>query len=132
MGGHGALTIALKNPERYRSVSAFAPSAAPAAVPWGENAFFRYLGADRVAWAEYDASQLVARRPFPGPILIDQGLADPFLKTQLRPELFEHAAAEAGQKLVLRHHEGYDHGYYFIQTIIAAHLRHHAAFLCAE
>jgi S-formylglutathione hydrolase len=126
MGGHGALTIALKHPERYRSVSAFAPIVAPSRVPWGEKAFSRYLGDDRKAWAGYDASELVRRRPFPGTILIDQGEADGFLVNQLKPELFEVACAEAGQSLTLRRQPGYDHSYYFIQTFVEDHLRHHA------
>ncbi|HEV7777246.1 MAG TPA: S-formylglutathione hydrolase [Luteibacter sp.] len=126
MGGHGALTIALKHPERYRSVSAFAPIVAPSRVPWGEKAFSRYLGDDRKAWAGHDASELVRRRPFPGTILIDQGEADGFLVNQLKPELFEVACAEAGQSLTLRRQPGYDHSYYFIQTFVEDHLRHHA------
>jgi S-formylglutathione hydrolase len=126
MGGHGALTIALKNPARYRSVSALAPIVAPSRVPWGEKAFARYLGADRSAWADYDACELVARRRFGGEILIDQGEADRFLAEQLRPELFEAACAEHGQALTLRRHAGYDHSYWFIQSVIADHLQHHA------
>ncbi|HMK86586.1 MAG TPA: S-formylglutathione hydrolase [Steroidobacteraceae bacterium] len=129
MGGHGALTCALKNPSLYKSVSAFAPVAAPMQVPWGKKAFTHYLGEDQNAWREYDASELVARRPFPGPILIDQGTADQFLAEQLRPEKFSAAARESGQQLILRMQEGYDHGYYFIQTFMADHLRHHAAIL---
>ncbi len=129
MGGHGALTIALRHPESYRSVSAFAPIVAPSAVPWGQKAFSRYLGDDGLAWADNDACALVARRTFPGTILIDQGEADPFLERELRPELFEQACARAGQALWLRRHAGYDHGYYFISTFIADHLRHHAAAL---
>ena len=129
MGGHGALTIALKNPDRYRSVSAFAPIVAPSRVPWGEKALPRYLGEDRAAWADYDACELVRKRPFPGSILIDQGEADQFLEKQLKPELFEQACAEAGQQLVLRRQAGYDHSYYFISTFVDDHLRHHAAAL---
>ncbi len=130
MGGHGALTIALHNPTQYRSVSAFAPIAAPMQCPWGVKAFSNYLGADREAWREHDASELVARRPFPGPILIDQGDADPFLKQQqLLPEMFSAAAARSGQALTLRMQPGYDHGYYFMQTFMADHLRHHALHL---
>ncbi len=126
MGGHGALTIALKHPDRYCSVSAFAPIVAPSQVPWGRKALPRYLGADRAAWADYDACELVRRQVFPGTILIDQGEADPFLESQLRPELFDQACAEAGQALLLRRHPGYDHSYYFISSFIADHLRHHA------
>lgn len=130
MGGHGALTIALRNPERYKSVSAFAPIAAPMQCPWGQKAFGNYLGADQETWREHDASELVARRPFPTPILIDQGTGDQFFKDQqLLPEKFSAAAAKSGQKLVLRMQEGYDHGYYFIQTFMADHLRHHAKLL---
>jgi S-formylglutathione hydrolase len=126
MGGHGALTIALKHPQRYRSVSAFAPIVAPSQVPWGDKALSRYLGADRQAWANYDACELVRRQTFPGTILIDQGDADQFLHTQLKPELFDQVCAEAGQALLLRRHPGYDHSYYFIDSFIDDHLRHHA------
>lgn len=126
MGGHGALTLALANPQRYRSVSAFAPIVAPSQVPWGQKAFARYLGEDRRAWADYDACALVARQTFPGTILIDQGEADRFLMEQLRPELFEQACAGAGQSLVLRRQPGYDHSYWFITTCVDDHLRHHA------
>lgn len=126
MGGHGALTLALRYPRRFRSVSAFAPIVAPSAVPWGLKAFPRYLGADRAAWLAHDACALVAGHPHPGTILVDQGLADRFLEVQLQPERFEDACARAGQKLVLRRQPGYDHGYWFIQSFIADHLRHHA------
>jgi S-formylglutathione hydrolase len=130
MGGHGALTIALRNPDRYKSVSAFAPIAAPMQCAWGQKALGNYLGADEGTWREYDASELVARRPFPTPILIDQGTGDQFLKDQqLLPEKFSAAAAKSGQKLSLRMQEGYDHGYYFIQTFMADHLAHHAKLL---
>jgi len=130
MGGHGALTIALRNPTQYKSLSAFAPIAAPMQCAWGEKAFTRYLGTDRAAWHEYDASELVARKAFPTPILIDQGSGDQFLKDrQLLPENFVAAAAKSGQKLTLRMQDGYDHGYYFIQTFMADHLQHHAAML---
>jgi S-formylglutathione hydrolase len=127
MGGHGALVMALRNPGIYKSVSALAPIAAPMQCPWGKKAFGGYLGADQQNWREYDASELVARRPFAGPILIDQGEADQFLVEQLLPEKFKTAAAKAGQALTLRMQAGYDHGYYFIQTFMADHLRHHAA-----
>ena len=126
IGGHGALTLALAYPQRYRSVSAFAPIVAPSQVPWGEKAFARYLGDDRKAWAGYDACALVRRQTFPGTILVDQGEADRFLQEQLRPELFERACAEAGQALVLRRQPGYDHSYWFIATFVDDHLRHHA------
>ncbi|MBB3227229.1 S-formylglutathione hydrolase [Luteibacter sp. Sphag1AF] len=129
MGGHGALTIALKHPDRYRSVSAFSPIVAPMQVPWGEKAFGRYLGPDRRRWADYDATELLSRGTFPGTILIDQGSADEFLDNQLRPELFESRCAQVGQALDLRMHRGYDHLYYFIQSYIEDHLRHHAAAL---
>ena len=126
MGGHGALTIALKHPQRYRSVSAFAPIVAPSQVPWGHKALPRYLGDDVAVWRDYDACELVRRQAFPGTILIDQGDADRFLESQLRPELFEQACAEAGQSLLLRRHVGYDHSYWFITSFIDDHLRHHA------
>ena len=126
MGGHGALTLALRNPALYRSVSAFAPIAAPMQAPWGQKAFGNYLGADKQAWREHDATELVTRRPYPGPILIDQGDADQFLTAQLMPEKFAAAAAKSGQQLNLRMQPGYDHGYYFIQTFMAEHLLHHA------
>jgi len=126
MGGHGALTLALRNPSLYKSVSAFSPIAAPMQSPWGQKAFNNYLGADRQAWRDYDASELVAREAYPGPILIDQGTADQFLAAELLPEKFAAAAAKSGQQLNLRMQPGYDHGYYFIQTFMADHLRHHA------
>lgn len=131
MGGHGALTLALKYPQVFRSVSAFAPIAAPTQCPWGEKAFTGYLGTDRARWAAHDASALMAgrRNPFPAGILIDQGLADKFLPNQLCPEAFEAACAQAGQPLTLRRHAGYDHGYYFIATFIQDHLAHHAGIL---
>lgn len=130
MGGHGALTIALNHADRYRSVSAFAPIVAPSQVPWGHKALPRYLGDDRAAWAAYDAVELLrAGKRFPGTILIDQGLADKFLEVQLKPELFEQAARDAGQSIELRRHDGYDHGYFFIQSFVDDHLRHHASAL---
>jgi S-formylglutathione hydrolase len=131
MGGHGALTLALKHPRRYRAVSAFAPIVAPMQVPWGHKALPRYLGDDPAAWARHDACALVRRGGFPGTILVDQGEADAFLSTQLRPELFEQACAEAGQSLRLRRHAGYDHSYWFIASFIDDHLRHHARALGA-
>jgi S-formylglutathione hydrolase len=128
MGGHGALTLALRYPGVYRSLSAFAPIAAPAQCPWGEKAFSRYLGSDRETWKAHDASELMrgARTPYPQGILVDQGLADKFLAEQLKPELFERACAEAAQPLTLRRHAGYDHGYYFIASFVEDHLRWHA------
>jgi S-formylglutathione hydrolase len=130
MGGHGALTLALRNPSLYKSVSAFAPITAPMQCPWGQKAFSNYLGADQETWRQYDASELVAKKAFPTHILIDQGTADQFYKEQqLLPEKFSAAAAKSGQKLTLRMQEGYDHGYYFIQTFMADHLQHHAKVL---
>ena len=131
MGGHGALTLALRHPGVFRSVSAFAPIAAPTCCPWGRKAFSGYLGEDREVWQRHDASELMAQaaNPFPEGILIDQGLADKFLAEQLYPEAFEAACAWAGQPLTLRRHAGYDHGYYFIQSFIADHLAHHARVL---
>ena len=130
MGGHGALTLALRHPGRFQSLSAFAPIAAPTQCPWGEKAFSGYLGEDRSSWAAHDASALMraqAGAPYPGGILIDQGLADKFLAEQLHPEAFEVACQAVGQPLTLRRHAGYDHGYYFIASFIDDHLRHHAA-----
>lgn len=126
MGGHGALICALRNPSQYRSVSAFAPIAAPSLCPWGQKALTNYLGPNTANWQNYDASALVAQRAFPGTILIDQGTADKFLAEQLLPEHFAAAAKRSGQRLDLRMQPGYDHGYYFIQTFMADHLRHHA------
>jgi S-formylglutathione hydrolase len=129
MGGHGALTLGLRNPELYRSISAFAPIAAPMQCHWGTQAFSKYLGSDMRDWAQYDATELVAKKPHPAPILIDQGDADQFLAEQLKPQKFADAAAKSGQALTLRMQPGYDHGYYFIQTFIPDHLRHHASVL---
>lgn len=129
MGGHGALTLALRHPGRFKSLSAFAPICAASQCPWGHKALGHYLGADQTTWARYDASALMsgmAAAPFPGGILIDQGLADKFLAEQLHPELFEAACARVGQPLTLRRHAGYDHGYYFIASFMADHLAHHA------
>lgn len=129
MGGHGALTIHLKHPETYRSVSAFSPISAPMRCPWGEKAFSTYLGDDREAWRAYDACELVRERPSRSKILIDQGTADEFLEEQLKPDLLVEACEEAGQHFELRMQPGYDHSYYFIQSFVADHLRHHAAAL---
>jgi S-formylglutathione hydrolase len=126
MGGHGALVCALREPESYRSVSAFAPICAPATVRWGQQAFRGYLGADPDAWRSYDASLLVASRPRRDAILIDQGTADKFLQEQLRPDVFAAACATSGQQLRLRMQPDYDHGYYFIQTFMPEHLEFHA------
>jgi S-formylglutathione hydrolase len=132
MGGHGALTLALRHPGRWRSVSAFAPICAPSQVPWGHKAFTGYLGTDTSVWEEHDACALLRRRgPLPGELLVDQGLADRFLDEQLKPELLEAAAADAGQALTLRRHPGYDHSYWFIQTYIHDHIAHHARALGA-
>ncbi|HEY4344962.1 MAG TPA: S-formylglutathione hydrolase [Parvibaculum sp.] len=126
MGGHGALASALRNPGLWQSVSALAPISNPVAVPWGEKAFTNYLGPDRKSWEAWDASLLMRAKPYPGTILVDQGLADQFLDSQLRPEALEEASAASGQQLTLRRHEGYDHSYWFIQTVIADHLKFHA------
>ncbi len=126
MGGHGALTIALRNPDRYRSVSAFSPIVAPSQVPWGQKAFTAYLGEDRQAWLEHDAVELVRRGGSKLPLLVDQGDADEFLETQLRPQLLQEAADAAGHPLTLRLQPGYDHSYYFIASFIGEHIAHHA------
>jgi S-formylglutathione hydrolase len=131
MGGHGALTLALRHPGRYRSVSAFSPVAAPMQCPWGVKAFSGYLGDDRTQWTGHDATELVKAGARTPPLLIDQGLADKFLDDQLKPDLFEAACLAAGQPLTLRRHAGYDHGYYFIASFIADHLTHHASLLNA-
>ena len=134
MGGHGALTIGLRNPGIYTSLSAFAPICTTLHSPWGQKALGHYLGADTTAWRRYDASE-VARSVTDGParskILVDQGLDDAFLAEQLQPERLEAACAQSGLALELRRHDGYDHGYYFIATFIGDHLRHHAALLDA-
>ena len=126
MGGHGALTIALRNPGRYRSVSAFAPIVAPSRVPWGEKALSRYLGPDRSGWMKHDAVALIQSGARVPEILVDQGEADGFLERELRPELLRTACREAGIDLTLRMQPGYDHSYYFISTFMADHLRWHA------
>jgi S-formylglutathione hydrolase len=126
MGGHGALICAFKNPDVYRSVSAFAPISAPMRCPWGQQAFTTYLGANPEDWRAYDASELIATTRFDRPILIDQGLADAFLQEQLLPDALAAAAIQAGRSLLLRRHPGYDHSYYFIASFIEDHLQHHA------
>jgi len=134
MGGHGALVLALRNPQLFKSVSAFAPICSPTRCPWGQKALPRYLGDNRSAWNAYDAVELVkaAGKALLPEILVDQGLGDKFLhQSQLLPELLEAACVAAGQPLRLRRHEGYDHGYYFISTFIEDHLRFHAAQLQA-
>ncbi|MFZ2825062.1 S-formylglutathione hydrolase [Hydrogenophaga sp.] len=134
MGGHGALTLALRHPGRFASVSAFAPICAPSHCPWGHKAFTGYFGPNESLWAAHDASALMATQtaaPYPGGILIDQGLADKFLAEQLHPHRFEAACEAVGQPLTLRRHAGYDHGYYFIASFVDDHLRHHARTLDA-
>jgi S-formylglutathione hydrolase len=126
MGGHGALVCALRNPDQYRSVSAFAPIAAPSQCPWGTKAFSNYLGDDRAKWAESDATALVAQRGYHDTIRIDQGTADKFLDEQLLPDRFAEACRASGTQLDLRYRDGYDHGYYFISTFMAEHLAFHA------
>ncbi len=129
MGGHGALTIALKHPQTYKSVSAFAPIVSPMRCPWGEKALTGYLGADRTTWRAYDATALIEDHGWAGPsILIDQGTADPFLTRELKPELMQQACAAKGVALDLRMQEGYDHSYFFIATFMEDHLRFHAAY----
>jgi S-formylglutathione hydrolase len=131
MGGHGALTIHLKHPEVYRSASAFAPVSAPMRCPWGEKAFTAYLGSDRESWKPYDTTELVKASPSGAKLLIDQGAADQFLEDQLKPDLLVEACEDAGQHFELRLQPGCDHSYFFIQTFIEDHLRHHAAELGA-
>ena len=126
MGGHGALVTALRDPARWHSVSAFAPISNPAAVPWGQKAFSGYLGPDRAAWDGWDATELLRRGAYPGPILVDQGDADQFLQVQLDPAPFQQAAAAVGQDLTLRMQPGYDHSYWFVQTFMDDHMAHHA------
>jgi S-formylglutathione hydrolase len=130
MGGHGALTLALRHPGRYRSVSAFAPVAAPMRAPWGIKAFTGYLGEDRARWREHDATELISSGARMPDCLVDQGLEDKFLGEQLSIDSLEDACEQAGQPLTVRRHAGYDHGYYFIATFVADHLAHHAEFLC--
>ena len=115
------------HPDLYRSVSAFAPIAAPTQCPWGEKAFGGYLGDDRLVWAGHDATELIKSGHRVPPLLIDQGVADQFLAGQLHPHLLEQACEAGGQPLTLRRHAGYDHGYYFIASFVEDHLRHHAA-----
>jgi S-formylglutathione hydrolase len=142
MGGHGALTLALRHPGLYHSLSALAPIVAPSHVPWGQKAFQGYLGSDGPGgpggpgeleglsrWGEHDACELVRVRQFPGEILLDQGTEDKFLDRELQPERFRAACAASGQMLQRRLHRGYDHSYFFIATFIEDHLRHHARVL---
>jgi len=130
MGGHGALTIALKNPQQYKTVSAFAPISSPMRCPWGQKALTGYLGADTSRWHEYDSTALLQERGWRGPpLLVDQGSADPFLETQLKPELLRDACTRANVPLDLRMQDAYDHSYYFIATFVEDHLRFHARHL---
>lgn len=129
MGGHGAITIGLKNPEKYRSISAFSPISNPVNCPWGQKALGLYLGDDQEAWAAYDSSELLRRATEQLPLLVDQGLADNFLTEQLRPETLDDAATESGYRMTLRRQPGYDHSYFFISTFIEDHLRFHAQHL---
>ena len=126
MGGHGALVIGLRHAARYASISAFAPIVSPTRCPWGDKALSRYLGSDRATWAAYDACSLVADHRHPRSILVDQGTADAFLESQLKPELFESACDAAGQPLELRRQAGYDHSYFFIATFLPDHVDHAA------
>jgi S-formylglutathione hydrolase len=132
MGGHGALVCALRNPQKYRSVSAFAPIAAPMQCAWGQKAFAGYLGDNSDLWRTYDASELVLAANFGRTILIDQGTSDRFYPDQLLPEVFERACIKAEQPLILRRQTGYDHSFYFISTFIADHMWHHAQALLAD
>lgn len=129
MGGHGAITIALKNTSRYQSVSAFAPISAPSQCPWGEKALGNYMGKDRENWKQYDSCELMKVSQSKIPMLVDQGSADNFLSEQLKPELLEAAAKQAGYPLVLRMQPGYDHSYFFIASFIAEHIAFHALHL---
>ena len=129
MGGHGALTLAMKHPHLFKSISAFSPISSPTRCPWGEKAFTAYLGPNRDAWRVHDAALLIeaGKAALFDKILIDQGLADPFLANELKPELLEEAARKAGQNVSLRRHEGYDHSYFFIATFVSEHVAFHAA-----
>ena len=126
MGGHGALTIALSNPERYRSVSAFSPIVAPSSVPWGQNALGRYLGEDKDAWARHDACELIRSGAKQLPMLVDQGLADEFLDKQLQTKRLEEACQAAGYPATIRYQDGYDHSYFFVGSFIGEHIAFHA------
>jgi len=129
MGGHGALTIALKNPDKYQSVSAFSPICSPLNCPWGQKALSHYIGQDREMWKQYDSCSLIETKGSNFDLLIDQGLSDNFLEEQLKPELIEQACSKAGVRINLRRHKGYDHSYYFIATFIGDHIKHHARYL---
>mgnify|MGYP001199844579 CR=1 FL=1 len=129
MGGHGALVVALRNPQLFRSVSAFAPIVAPSQCPWGRKAFSGYLGPDRATWMQYDATELVRTSEWRTEILIDQGTKDEFLDEQLKPQLFMSASEQSAVPVRLRLQEGYDHSYYFISTFMGDHVEHHARLL---
>lgn len=131
MGGHGALTLAMKNPERFCSVSAFSPIVNPVNVPWGEKAFTAYLGNNRESWKAYDSCELIRQAQVHLPMLVDQGTEDNFLEEQLKPELLVQAADQSGYPLQLRMQEGYDHSYYFIASFIDEHLQFHSRYLNA-
>ncbi|MED5546467.1 MAG: S-formylglutathione hydrolase [Pseudomonadota bacterium] len=131
MGGHGALTIGLRNPERFRSISAFSPIVSPLACPWGEKALTGYIGADRTDWREYDACALIADGARAPHLLVDQGTADGFLEEQLKTQLLVEACEAAGMAATIRMQEGYDHSYYFISTFLGEHVAWHAAHLSA-
>jgi S-formylglutathione hydrolase len=129
MGGHGAILLALRNPGRYRSLSAFAPISSPTRSPWGQNAFLHYLGEDRSSWEEWDASLLLRDAPERLPMLVDQGEEDPFLLEQLKPSLLQKACAMVEHPLRMRMHPGYDHSYFFVASFIEEHVEYHAAAL---
>lgn len=129
MGGHGALVIGLRNPSKYKSVSAFSPIVHPTSIPWGHKAFTGYLGEERSAWNKYDSCELLLEKTYPSKILIHQGLADEFLANQLKTDEFEQTAKSVGQDFEVKYAEGYDHSYYFISTFIEEHIKHHAKFL---
>ena len=131
MGGHGALVCALKNPDKYRSLSAFAPISAPMRCPWGEKALTGYLGDDREAWRAWDATELAAGSGWTSEVLVDQGTGDEFLESQLKPQLLQGAFAAADIPLTLRYQAGYDHSYYFMASFIGEHIAHHARLLKA-
>lgn len=131
MGGHGALMIALKNPDKYLSVSAFSPIVAPTQIPWGEKAFSAYLGSDKNLWKEYDTVELLQKASKRLPLLVDQGLGDEFLEGQLKPDLLRKACEKHNHPLILNMREGYDHSYYFIASFIGEHIKHHAEALKA-
>lgn len=134
MGGHGALTLGFKHPHLYQSISAFAPICSPTFCPWGAKAFSGYIGSDHSAWKQHDAVELIRAmdKSQHKPVLVDQGLSDEFLNEQLKPHLLENIAAETGFPLTLRHHDGYDHSYYFMNTFMEDHISHHAEVLCSS